>query len=246
MTLNNDLQIPMQPSGYTMGVDEAGRGAWAGPLVVCACAVPVGWGFDWVKDSKEYAEEARREAYEMLRDADDIWYNVRYVSARDIDEIGVDAAHVEAMRAAIESLFYMLNPTHPGYPDRLIVDGVWPDFFSGAEYIAHADKNFASVSAASIIAKQAHDDYMLHLHSLSQYNAYGFDSHKGYGTKEHKSALRMHGVTTAHRLSFQPIKEMARTQGFTRETFEGDARVYLISTSREPAGVRPRRKRMKG
>lgn len=202
------MEVAFCNNGYIFGVDEAGRGSLAGPLVVCALAAPLTWGPSWIKDSKKYnSHEARKKALANLQADENLFWTVRWIDPQRIDEDGINVAQKAEMANAIEVLFYMLRPIHQGYPERIIVDGTWDNFFDGAEYVVDADNLFPAVSAASVVAKTSHDEYMLQLSALKKYAGYGFEKHMGYDTKEHREMIELLGVSSVHRRSFAPIQK---------------------------------------
>jgi ribonuclease HII len=193
-----------------IGVDEVGKGSWAGPMLVVALAAPVNWSFA-VKDSKQYTgsnaqkkHEARKKVYNLLTYDQSIVWCVRYAEAQYIDEIGMGAAHAQTISDAVEVCMNMLVSLHPGIPERIIIDGNGPQPMQGVECIPKADALFPQVSAASVIAKVLHDDQMI-LYAL-KHPGYDFESNMGYGTEKHEAGLVTHGLCPIHRRSFQPMK----------------------------------------
>jgi ribonuclease HII len=183
-----------------LGIDEVGRGPWAGPLVVGAVVlggcVPEG-----IDDSKKLSKK-RREAL-----ADAIYETAQavglgWVSANELDQLGMSEALREATRRAVLAIH---TPYH-----EIIIDGT-VNFLSGTpleKYVTvspKADSLFPSVSAASIVAKVARDRYMTKQDAL--YPNYGFAAHAGYGVARHRQAIEAYGVTPLHRLSFAPLKK---------------------------------------
>ena len=188
-----------------LGIDEVGRGPWAGPLVVGAVvlgdSIPEG-----LNDSKKLSAKKREllnvQIYEHASAVALGW-----VSARELDAIGMSAALRLATRRAVEQITV---PYH-----EIIIDGTvnfLADTSKGAYVttMAKADGLIAAVSAASIVAKVARDRYMTEL--AETYQSYGFERHAGYGTAFHRAAIEANGVTPEHRLSFAPLKQYgART-----------------------------------
>jgi len=176
------------------GVDEVGRGPWAGPVVACAVVLDRGRVPRGLDDSKKLAR-ARREALDVeIRDAAQIGLGV--VSVADIDRLNILQASLEAMRRAIAAL--------PITPDHVLVDGNrLPRLDRPATAIVRGDGLSASIAAASIVAKVARDRMMAEL--ARDFPAYGWERNAGYGTAEHRAALESHGVTAHHRRSFAPI-----------------------------------------
>jgi ribonuclease HII len=179
------------------GIDEAGRGPLAGPVVAAACILPRALVFADVRDSKVLSEAARnRIAEELLSRADVIWA-IGVVSEQKIDQINILRATLLAMKQAVEALSVM--------PDMLLVDGRnAPESHLPKFAIIDGDALSQSVAAASIIAKHKRDAIMRECHRA--YPHYGFDRHKGYGTAEHLDAIRKHGLCPHHRRAFAPCK----------------------------------------
>lgn len=181
-----------------LGIDEVGRGPWAGPLVVGA--VVLGDAIiDGLTDSKKITKKRRTELDGIIREQV-AGYGLGWVSALEIDEIGLGEALRLATRRAVEKIKV---PYH-----EIIIDGTI-NLFAGTskgEYVTtmkKADLLVPSVSAASIIAKVARDNYMANQDKV--YDGYKFASHVGYGTTMHRKAIEKHGVTPLHRLSFAPL-----------------------------------------
>ncbi len=179
-----------------VGIDEAGRGAWAGPLVVAG--VLLRFSVNGLNDSKALSAARRRQlAAEISQSAK---VHTVALSNRYIDSKGLTAA----MRAAVRKIINVLPAT------SYLVDG--RQTFSGdlrVRAIIDGDAKLPSIMAASIMAKTHRDNLMLKYHRL--YPIYGFDRHKGYGTALHRRQLNRYGVSPIHRLSFKPVKaEYAR------------------------------------
>jgi ribonuclease HII len=173
-----------------IGIDEVGRGAWAGPLLVCAARLkkPI----KGLKDSKQLTPKKRQELNVIICQNADLGYG--WVDAATIDDIGLAAALILAATIA-------LNDISPQINEEVIVDGFVnyvPDLNSKA--VIKADQNIAAVSAASIAAKVARDEFLHNLDNL--YPEYGFKQHVGYGTKQHKEAIEKQGLLPIHRKSF--------------------------------------------
>ncbi len=177
------------------GVDEAGRGPLAGPVVVAACILPEGFELEGINDSKKLTPLQRYELYEKIVNHPDISFSVEQVEALRIDQINILQATFEAMLLAVASL--------PKKADYLLVDGsLLPRFSQPAEAIIGGDGLSQSIAAASIIAKETRDRLMIKYHE--RFPQYGFHQHKGYGTQKHLEAIRMHGTCPLHRLTFHP------------------------------------------
>lgn len=180
--------------GPVAGVDEAGRGACAGPLVVASCVLKPGDAarFEGLTDSKLLTAAARERMYDIVvkRAVD---YAVVIIPVPEVDLRGVGVANIEGMRRAVARL-----TTHPGY---VLVDGFRvPGLTAPSIPIVKGDQAAACVSAASILAKVTRDRIMVELHE--RYPRYAFDEHKGYCTAEHTAAIEEHGPCVDHRWSF--------------------------------------------
>lgn len=186
-----------------IGVDEVGLGAWAGPLVVCAFAAPdESWTIPGLADSKKFQTEAQVLARshissKLLREFPNNYAMVE-VEAQYIDLHGLTEVLSKALNRAVESLIKRL-----GLPDRVVIDGE-DKGVPGAEFIPKADGTFPCVSAASILAKVHRDNYMTGM--AGEYPQYGFVSHAGYGTPQHRKAIDAYGLCPLHRKSFQPMR----------------------------------------
>ena len=180
------------------GIDEAGRGPLAGPVVAAAVILPFEKCPDGIRDSKTLTPQQRETAYAALHACGAaIAYGVVDVPA--IDEINILRASQEAMRLAVRGL--------PEIPDAALIDGLPVQPFPIPQIaLVKGDGRSASIAAASIIAKVERDRLMCEYDSL--YPGYGFASHKGYSTPEHFAALKAHGPCPLHRRSFAPVMEM--------------------------------------
>jgi ribonuclease HII len=181
-----------------LGIDEVGRGPWAGPLVIGAVVLG-GIEIEGLTDSKKLTKKRRDELDIVIR-RDATGYGLGWVDASEIDEIGLSASLVLATKRAVEQVKV---PYH-----EIIIDGTinFLKDTSKAQYVTtlkKADLLIPSVSAASIIAKVARDNYMIEKAKL--YPEYKFGSHVGYGTAAHRAAIDEYGVTPLHRLSFAPL-----------------------------------------
>jgi len=179
------------------GVDEAGRGPLAGPVVAACVALPVDAKLRGVRDSKEMTPEERDEAVLRIR-ATAIGVGVGVASVEEVDSFNIRMASLLAMRRAVEALGLE--------PRGFLVDG--KDVFSlelRCEAVVDGDAKSLSVAAASVVAKVARDAMMVE--QASVHTMYAFESNKGYGTPEHLSALREHGPCAIHRRSFRPVWE---------------------------------------
>jgi ribonuclease HII len=184
-----------------LGIDEAGRGPWAGPLVVGAVVLPDDVGIEGLTDSKKLTKK-RREALEPRIKQTALAYGLGWVHAEELDEVGMSEA---LRRATVRAVEHINTPYHD-----IIIDGT-------VNFLAHtakgnyvttfpkADALIPAVSAASILAKVARDQWMSA--QDDQYPGYGFARHAGYGTAAHQAAIAAHGVSPLHRLSFAPLRQ---------------------------------------
>ncbi len=184
-----------QPGLVVCGVDEAGRGPLAGPVVVAAVILPDDFELA-VYDSKAFSEDDRESlALEIKGDSRIIW-KLAVRSAGEIDRYNILRATHQAMREAVQQL----EPE----PQLALVDGLKvPDFPVPAQFIVKGDTRSASIATASILAKTHRDELMRKLDQ--EYPAYGFAQHKGYGTQAHLDALRKFGPCPEHRRTFAPV-----------------------------------------
>lgn len=182
---------------FIAGVDEAGRGPLAGPVVAAACMLPEEFDLEGVDDSKKLTPAQRQEIYLKLTQHPEVISAVGVVDSILIDQINILRATLEAMILAVSALSKR--------PDYLLIDGnQLPKFDIPCQAIVHGDSLSRSIAAASIIAKVTRDRMMQGYHA--EWPAYGFDQHKGYGTAQHLAAIQAHGPCPIHRLSFEPIK----------------------------------------
>ncbi len=178
--------------GVICGVDEAGRGPLAGPVYAAAVILPPHIEIPGLNDSKKLTDKRRRELMPLIMEQA-IAYGIGSATEQEIDEINILQATFLAMERALAQL--------DGNADFALVDGNREkDFGLPVMTVIKGDSRSANIAAASILAKVSRDDYMDEL--AKQYPEYGFEVHKGYGTKAHYEALRAHGHCPAHRLSF--------------------------------------------
>ncbi|HRE25031.1 MAG TPA: ribonuclease HII [Anaerolineales bacterium] len=202
------LEAKWQAQGHSLiaGIDEAGRGAWAGPVVAAAVILPLDRPDvleelleAGVNDSKQVSARKRRELADLIRERA-VSFGMGGVSAAAIDRDGILSATRTAMRRAVS----MLRPQ----PQALLIDAV--DLRAQVplpqQRLNYGDSISLSIAAASILAKVSRDAFLVQLDDL--YPGYAFGRHKGYGTRLHQSALAEHGPSPIHRMSFKPIKEM--------------------------------------
>jgi ribonuclease HII len=181
--------------GLVAGVDEAGRGPLAGPVVAAAVILDDLKPIKGLADSKQLTAARREKLYDEIR-AKALCCSVAQASVEEIDQLNILQATMLAMQRAVQGL--RLKPV------KVLVDGNrLPALDVLAEAIVSGDALVPSISAASILAKVTRDRLLLELHQ--QHPDYGFDRHKGYGTAEHLQALQTHGALAAHRRSFAPV-----------------------------------------
>lgn len=197
--------------GCVVGVDEAGRGPWAGPVV--AAAVTAGAAAvqrtAGVTDSKKLSEAQREAVFAELTSDPDIRYEVVVVGRERIDRTNILAAAHEAMAKAVKQLQKKLPQAQRG---AVLVDGnLIPKQLesSSCKAVVGGDRTCFEIAAASVLAKVTRDRHMRKLHN--KFPDYGFDSHKGYGTAAHQAALQRLGPCTEHRTTFQPLKGFLAT-----------------------------------
>lgn len=179
------------------GVDEAGRGPWAGPVVAAAVILDPGNIPAGLNDSKKLTEARREALFDPIMASAKV--GVGIISAARIDELNILKATYAAMGEAVKAL--------PRVPSLALIDGNRaPQLHCASETIIGGDAKSLSIAAASIIAKVTRDRMMHALHMA--YPQYGFAAHKGYGTAFHAAALRAHGVCPEHRKSFAPIRAL--------------------------------------
>lgn len=194
--------------GPVAGVDEVGRGACAGPLVVAACVLGPGRpaALAALDDSKKLTEKAREELYPLIR-RHALAYHVVFIPAADVDAHGVHAANIEGMRRAVAGL-----SVRPGY---VLSDGFRvPGLPMPSLPVIGGDGAAACIAAASVLAKVSRDRFMVAL--AADYPGYGFAEHKGYGTAAHTAALAELGPCEEHRHSYANVRAAGRTTGTNR------------------------------
>ncbi|MDO8581778.1 MAG: ribonuclease HII [bacterium] len=193
-SLKEEQKLWRKGYAFVAGVDEVGRGAWAGPLVVGAVIFFRGARtIVGVRDSKLLTPAAREKLFPLIIENVAAWA-VGVVSQRIIDRIGIVAANRQAMCLALENL------SHP--PDYVLTDAFALQWKVPVVAVPDGDGRVESIAAASIIAKVWRDRLMRKLHR--RYPQYSFDQHKGYGTALHEQAIRRYGLCALHRRSFVP------------------------------------------
>ena len=190
------LQSYLQKELIEAGLDEAGRGCYAGPVFAAAVILPVGFNHPLLNDSKQLKEK-ERDFLRPIIEKESLDYSVAAVDNVDIDSINILQASYKAMHLSLDKLSIT--------PQLLLIDG---NRFKTYKNIPHhciikGDGKYASIAAASILAKTYRDEYMLQLHQ--QFPQYGWNQNKGYGTAIHRKAISIHGLCAYHRKSFNII-----------------------------------------
>ena len=182
------------------GLDEAGRGPLAGPVVAAAVVLPDGLLIPGLTDSKQVPEQERERLFEVIR-TEAVCYGVGIADEQTIDLVNILQATIIAMERALQTL----NPQ----PDYLLLDAIFlPRVPLPQKPIIKGDCRSHTIAAASILAKVTRDRMMQELHQ--KYPHYNFQKHKGYGTKEHLLLLQEHGPCDAHRKTFNPVARMLK------------------------------------
>jgi ribonuclease HII len=208
------VERELRKEGYELvaGLDEAGRGAWAGPLYAAAVILPLDKAetilqlrSEGVRDGKLISPKRREKLYEGVVKEVAVARGVGYASAREVDELRLTAATRLAMARALEDL--------PQWPDFLLIDGRYltlPDVSLPQNSLSRGEWQARSIAAASIVAKVERDRHMRQLDE--RWPGYGFAQHKGYGTQAHRDALKREGPCPEHRFSFRPVAELDRAR----------------------------------
>ena len=189
-----EIENSLYSNGYQAicGVDEAGRGPLAGPVCAAAVILPKGLDLPGLNDSKKLTDKKRRELFPIIKEQA-IAYGIAFASEQEIDEINILQATYLAMQRAIDQL--------EGKADFALIDGNRAkDFGLPLRTVVKGDSLSANIAAASILAKVTRDNLMMEM--AETYPQYAFDVHKGYGTKAHYEALRQHGPSPIHRMTF--------------------------------------------
>lgn len=180
------------------GIDEAGRGPLAGPVVAAAVILPAGFRHDSLNDSKQLKEHARESLYGEITTNPNIQWALAIVESAEIDRVNILRATHEAMRRAVAQL----DPR----PDHVLIDGLPVRPFPIAQTaLVGGDGMSFSIAAASILAKVTRDRIMIEMDA--RHPGYDFARHKGYGTPQHLTALQKHGPCPIHRRSFLPVRQ---------------------------------------
>ena len=203
-----DFAIEDTYQGLVAGVDEAGRGPWAGPVAAGAVIFlkrdqinP--YLLSHINDSKQLSAKRREEMFDLIQQEASkgtLCYGIGSASACEIDEINILQASFLAMRRAVQNMGVM--------PDMALIDGnkLPKTFVCPTKYVIKGDLLSFSIAAASIVAKVWRDRWMQEF--AVQYPGYGFEKNAGYGTKDHMIGLEKYGITPEHRKTYRPIKEL--------------------------------------
>lgn len=194
------LERAARAQGFSIiaGVDEAGRGPLAGPVVAAACTLPENFFLKHIDDSKKLTSKQREEMFEILVSHPDVQYGIGIIESFIIDQINILQATLQAMAAAVSQMKQK--------PDFILVDGnKIPQIPIPCQAVVQGDSLSQCIMSAAIIAKVTRDRQMNEYDK--QYPQYGFSSHKGYPTPEHLNALDQWGACPIHRQSYKPVKQ---------------------------------------
>lgn len=192
-----ELRLRIDETNLVCGIDEVGRGPIAGPVVACAIIMPKEEHIEGVRDSKKLSEK-KREKLDLLIREHKIALGIGVVNEKKIDEINIRQATLLAMKRALLSLKDDLG--HSVVPELVVVDAEHVETDIVQYSVVKGDDHIYEISCASIVAKVFRDNMMKTYAEI--YPGYGFEKHKGYGTKQHYAAIRELGVTDIHRRSF--------------------------------------------
>lgn len=202
--LTLDYELKLLNSGYDLviGIDEAGRGPWAGPVSISAYCVSLDTPqIKKVNDSKKVSKKSRKEVFKTLNTKPHKYYNL-LIGNLEIDKEGIG----HAIHEGIKNLIRQATRDNKGKKIKFLIDGYFKlKLDIDYEFITKGDSKIYSIAAASIIAKEVRDEEMCKLALKFPY--YGFERNVGYGTREHRNAIEKYGVCEIHRRSFKPIKD---------------------------------------
>lgn len=208
-SLAHERDLRARGTGAIIGLDEAGRGAWAGPVVAGAVCLPLERDdlltlLSGVRDSKQLNPHRRARLASRIARVAAAW-GVGAASNAEIDSLGIVPATCLAMERALAAAMSAAPLMKPTY---LLIDAIhWPQLELPHRALIRGDQQSLSIAAASILAKVHRDQLMTDLDR--QYPGYGFATHKGYGTAAHRAALAAYGMTPAHRASFAPLRALS-------------------------------------
>jgi ribonuclease HII len=191
----NSLPIKPVDCNYNLvgGIDEVGRGCFAGPVVSALVILPNDFECELINDSKKLSDKKRREVYQLIKDSA-LHYTVQAVGVKSIDKWGIEDSTFKSMEKCINKIDVV--------PEYLLIDGNrWTSYKDiPYETVVKGDSTYMCIAAASILAKVERDDYMIKLGEM--FPEYGFEKNKGYGSKAHRDALKEYGPTQYHRTQF--------------------------------------------
>lgn len=193
--IEHPLELDFWPGQSVLGIDEAGRGPIAGPLVVAGVIFPAGYASEYIDDSKKLSEKKREALFEIIK-KDALWYQIEIVDEPVIDKYNI----YHATRRAMEKI------AAGARADVVLTDAMKLQTDVNWKAIIKGDQKSLSIAAASILAKVTRDRIMLELDE--KYPQYGFKKHKGYPTKAHLEALHKYGLQDCYRHSYRPVQEM--------------------------------------
>ncbi|MGM9899699.1 MAG: ribonuclease HII [Bacilli bacterium] len=191
---------------YIAGIDEVGRGPLAGPVVACAVIMPKGCYIEGVTDSKKLSHKKRQQLKaEIMEKA--LAIGISFIDEKIIDEINIYEATKKAMQEALSKLSIK--------PDYVLIDAMPLELEIPHQAIIKGDELSFMIGCASIIAKEARDDFMIELDQ--KYPQYGFKQNKGYPTKMHREALKKYGISIVHRKTYGPVKSVINQEHYEQE-----------------------------
>jgi len=208
-SLMHERQYYAQGIRHIVGMDEVGRGTWAGPVTVGAVCLPIADAklstvLRGVRDSKVMTPKQRTLLSERIKETAVAW-GIGSATSGDVDELGIVPATKLAMQRALQDL---AKRTPKFVPDCLFLDSLlWPEMKKIPQVsIVDGDARSLSIAAASVIAKVWRDNLMVEL--AKEFPNYDFEQHKGYGTAKHQAALKAYGPSPLHRMSFAPVRSL--------------------------------------
>ena len=199
MEAGNSFELPYwEKNQLVIGIDEAGRGPLAGPVVVAGVVFPPNFHYEGINDSKKISDKKRRQLFDLIK-KEALSYVICVVDRKKIDSLNIYKATQEAMQGCVDKIGVEIS--------GVLTDAMpLPNCKLPVDAIVKGDMKSISIAAASILAKVTRDTIMEYYDEI--YPGYGFAGHKGYGTKKHIEALNSIGVCPIHRVSFEPVKSM--------------------------------------
>jgi ribonuclease HII len=208
-SLSHEHRLTAQGYHIIAGIDEAGRGAWAGPVVAGAVCLPLERDdlsilLEGVRDSKQLSPRARVGLIDRIHNTALTW-GIGAANHNEIDQLGIVPATCLAMQRALDDAVERAPNIQP---DFLLLDSIrWLNLKRPHLALLRGDQLSLSIAAASVLAKVFRDTHMVELDAI--YPEYGFAVHKGYGTSQHQAALKVHGASPIHRMSYAPLRQPA-------------------------------------